>query len=106
MCLFLNVFFFSASGEIGDQTRKTMSFVADLKRYGGIDTEMYWWDETRSSAECAAVLRKFNKTTYEQQKPMIDQMAATLILQNFLSNLCKVNRDISDDPFPPVTPPG
>jgi RNase H-fold protein (predicted Holliday junction resolvase) len=77
-----------------------MNFMNNLKANGGVDVDVFYWDETRTSAECTAILRKYySKSTqgksqqeqYEAIKAKVDIMSATLILQNFLTHL----RDLS-----------
>ena len=71
------------SGEISAQALKTRNFAEELSRLSGLP--LFLWDERLTSREAHAILYAAGKTRQEH-KPLVDQVAATLILQSFLDS--------------------
>jgi putative holliday junction resolvase len=72
------------SGELSAQAVKTRAFAEDLAQFSGLPLRL--WDERLTSREAHAILYAAGKTRQEH-KPLVDQVAAVLILQSFLDSL-------------------
>ena len=48
--------------------------------------QVVFWDERMTSMQAKRVMREMNKKTYKN-KPVVDRISATLILQNYLKTL-------------------
>jgi len=69
------------SGEVSPQASKTRLFAEELARMAALPLSL--WDERLTSQEAHAILYAAGKSRQEHQ-PLVDQVAATLILQSFL----------------------
>jgi len=69
------------SGEPSPQAAKTQAFAEELAQLAGLP--LYLWDERLTTREAHAMLYAAGKTRQEH-KPLVDQVAAVLILQSFL----------------------
>jgi len=74
----------SMSGQETKQTKITMDFINELKNK--LNIEIFKYDERLSSKEAARYLKNQNiKTGHNKEK--IDQISASIILEQFLSSL-------------------
>ena len=74
----------SMSGQETKQTKITMDFINELKTK--LNIEIFKYDERLSSKEAARYLKNQNiKTGHNKEK--IDQISASIILEQFLSSL-------------------
>ena len=71
------------SGNESSQTKKTQKFIFKLEN--SVDAIVYSFDERLSSKEAERYLKKQNIKT-GSNKEKIDQIAASIILDNFLSS--------------------
>lgn len=71
----------SLGGREGEAARKARRFAAELARDSGVPVVM--WDERLSSASAQRALRA-QGTKGRAQRSVVDQAAATLILQSYL----------------------
>jgi putative Holliday junction resolvase len=69
------------SGEASAQAAKTRAFAEELRQLTGLP--LHLWDERLTSNEAHAILYAAGKSRQEH-KPLVDQVAAVLILQGFL----------------------
>jgi putative Holliday junction resolvase len=69
------------SGELSAQAEKIQRFAAELASLAGIP--LHLWDERLTSRDAHEILYAAGKPRQEH-KPLVDQVAATLILQSFL----------------------
>jgi putative pre-16S rRNA nuclease len=69
------------SGEASAQTAKTQSFAADLGGLTGLPIHL--WDERLTTREAHQILYEAGHARQEHKR-VVDQVAATLILQGFL----------------------
>ena len=69
------------SGEASAQAAKTRTFAEELGQMAGLPVHL--WDERLTSREAHAILYAAGKSRQEH-KPLVDQVAAVLILQSFL----------------------
>ena len=69
------------SGEASAQAAKTRAFAGELAGLAGVP--LHLWDERLTSREAHAILYAAGKSRQEH-KPLVDQVAAALILQSFL----------------------
>ena len=69
------------SGEASPQAAKTRAFAEELAQLAGLPLSL--WDERLTTREAHAILYAAGKSRQEH-KPLVDQVAATLILQSFL----------------------
>ena len=69
------------SGEASLQAAKTHAFAEELAQLAGLPLSL--WDERLTTHEAHAILYAAGKNRQEH-KPLVDQVAATLILQSFL----------------------
>jgi putative Holliday junction resolvase len=74
------------SGEVSAQAAKTRAFAEELAKLA--DLPLHLCDERLTSHEAHAILYAAGKPRQEH-KPLVDQVAATLILQSFLDALPK-----------------
>ena len=70
------------SGEISAQAGKNQAFAEELARMAALPVTL--WDERLTSREAHEILYAAGKSRQEH-KPLVDQVAATLILQSFLN---------------------
>ncbi len=69
------------SGEASAQTQKARAFAEELAAMTGLP--MHLWDERLTSREAHEILYAAGKKR-QDHKPLVDQVAAVLILQGFL----------------------
>jgi len=69
------------SGEASAQAAKIQAFAGELAGLAGVP--LHLWDERLTSREAHAILYAAGKSRQEH-KPLVDQVAAVLILQSFL----------------------
>ena len=74
-------------GEIGVQAQKVEKFANRLKQMAHIPIHL--WDERLTTVEAAEILRETGKPR-KKRKQVIDQVAAVLILDEYLSDLRKL----------------
>jgi putative holliday junction resolvase len=71
------------SGEESPQIRKTQAFAAELGEMSGLP--IYFWDERLTTHEAHRILYEAGRAR-QQHGRVVDQVAATLILQEFLES--------------------
>jgi putative holliday junction resolvase len=71
------------SGEESPQTRKTRAFAAELGELTGLPIHL--WDERLTTREAHRILYEAGHDR-KQHRRVVDQVAAALILQEFLEN--------------------
>ena len=76
-------------GSIGEQAKKALAFIEDLKRE--IDLPVLAWDERLTTKEAEGVLLKADLSRAKRKK-VIDKLAAALILQGYLDSQRTKNR--------------
>jgi putative Holliday junction resolvase len=69
------------SGEASPQTAKAQAFAAELGEFTGLPIHL--WDERLTTHEAHQILYQAGHTR-QQHRRVVDQVAATLILQSFL----------------------
>jgi putative Holliday junction resolvase len=69
------------SGEAGAQAEKTQAFAAELGELSGLPIHL--WDERLTTQEAHQILYEAGHAR-QQHRQVVDQVAATLILQSFL----------------------
>jgi putative Holliday junction resolvase len=69
------------SGEPGSQAAKTQGFAAELGELTGLPIHL--WDERLTTREAHQLLYQAGRAR-QQHRKVVDQVAATLILQSFL----------------------
>jgi putative Holliday junction resolvase len=69
------------SGDASAQTAKTQAFAAELSALAGLPIHL--WDERLTSREAHQILYEAGHARQDHRK-VVDQVAATLILQSFL----------------------
>jgi putative Holliday junction resolvase len=69
------------SGEVSPQAAKTQAFAAELGKLSG--WPIHLWDERLTTREAHQILYKAGHARQEHRR-IVDQVAATLILQSFL----------------------
>jgi putative Holliday junction resolvase len=74
-----------ADGEEGTAAAKVRSFAESLRSHLPEHTPIYFQDEYRSTVQASENLRASGKRT-KSHRPLIDQAAAVVILQDFLDS--------------------
>lgn len=69
------------SGEVSPRAAKTQAFAAELGELTGLP--IYLWDERLTTHDAHQILYQAGQPRQEHRK-LVDQVAATLILQSFL----------------------
>jgi putative holliday junction resolvase len=69
------------SGQASPRTLKTQAFARDLGALTGLPVHL--WDERLTTREAHQILYEAGRRR-QQHRPVVDQVAATLILQSFL----------------------
>lgn len=87
------------SGEPGPQAAKTQAFAAELGAFTGLPIHL--WDERLTSREAHQILYEAGQPR-QQHRRVVDQVAATLILQSFLDGQRSGVRDQGSFPSPLV----
>ena len=72
------------SGEVSAQAQKTQSFAAELGQLTGLPIHL--WDERLTTREAHQILYEAGHAR-QQHRRVVDQVAATLILQSFLDQM-------------------
>jgi len=72
------------SGEVSPQATKTQAFAAELGKLTGLP--IYLWDERLTSHEAHQILYEAGHARQDHRR-VVDQVAATLILQSFMDGL-------------------
>ena len=85
------------SGEISPRAQKVQAFAADLGALTGLPIHL--WDERLTTQEAHALLYQAGHARQDHAK-VVDQVAATLILQSFLDD----RRTPSSPALPPAQP--
>ena len=80
-------------GSTSPQAEKVRSFAAALGELAGLPIHM--WDERLTTHEAHQLLYEAGKARQEHRK-VVDQVAATLILQSFIDNRSKKTGEQSD----------
>lgn len=71
------------SGELGPAARQVLAFVDRLARY--VTVPIATWDERLTTAEAQRTLLHTRRRRRAQREEVIDQIAASLILQGYLT---------------------
>jgi putative Holliday junction resolvase len=71
------------SGDVSPQAEKTQAFAAELGALTGLPIHL--WDERLTSREAHQILYEAGHARQEHRK-VVDQVAATLILQSFMDD--------------------
>jgi putative holliday junction resolvase len=71
------------SGEVSAQAKKTQAFAAELGELAALP--IHFWDERLTTHEAHQILYAAGHER-RQHRPIVDQVAATLILQEFLNS--------------------
>ena len=82
------------SGEASSQSAKTQGFAEELARLAGVP--LHLWDERLTTREAHAILYAAGKSRQEH-KPLVDQVAAVLILQSFMDSLPDARLAVEDE---------
>lgn len=72
------------SGELSPQAAKTQAFAAELGELTGLPIHL--WDERLTTREAHQILYEAGHARQEHRR-VVDQVAATLILQSFLDQM-------------------
>jgi putative Holliday junction resolvase len=93
------------SGEASPQAAKTQAFAAELGALTGL--HIHLWDERLTTREAHQILYEAGRLRQEHRR-VVDQVAATLILQSFLEKQGSGIRDQPADgrPVPDTPDPG
>ncbi len=83
------------SGETGPQAQKTQAFAAELGELTGLPVHL--WDERLTTREAHQILYEAGHQRQKHQR-VVDQVAASLILQTFLDE--KRSKIQQDPPLP------
>jgi len=70
------------SGDVSPQAVKTQAFAAELGKLSGLPIHL--WDERLTTREAHQILYEAGRAR-QQHRRVVDQVAATLILQSFLN---------------------
>jgi putative Holliday junction resolvase len=84
----------SLNGTLGPMAQKVMEFVGQLRQRVTIPVET--WDERLTTAEAEKMLIATD-TRRAKRRQVIDQIAASLILQNYLRRKDLMGRCLSDE---------
>ena len=78
------------SGDVSPQAAKTQAFAAELGELTGLPIHL--WDERLTTREAHQILYEAGHPRQEHRR-VVDQVAATLILQSFMDEQGTGNRD-------------
>jgi putative Holliday junction resolvase len=78
------------SGELSPQAAKTQAFAAELGELTGLPIHL--WDERLTSHQAHQILYEAGHARQDHRK-VVDQVAATLILQSFMEEQGRGNRE-------------
>jgi putative holliday junction resolvase len=87
------------SGEPSPQAEKSRAFAQQLAALANLP--LHLWDERLTSREAHAILYAAGKTRQEH-KPLVDQVAAVLILQSFLDHQALDHQVLDTQPEDPA----
>ena len=92
------------SGESSEQTERVRRFASQLADYSNLPVRM--WDERLTTQEAHSILYASGKKR-QQHAPLVDQVAAALILQSFLDHPSAPTSapDAANEPNPDQTNP-
>jgi len=77
---------YAPDGGVGSQGEEVLRFIGQLRATLGLPVET--WDESRTSVDAARALRDGGmKRKQRRQKARVDEMAARILLQEFLESL-------------------
>jgi putative holliday junction resolvase len=79
------------AGESGSQAAKTQAFAAELGEVVGLPIHL--WDERLTTNEAHQLLYRAGHKR-QAQRPLVDQVAATIILQDFLESINRETRNL------------
>ena len=82
------------SGEKSVQTDRALKFAGELAAMAGVS--LHLWDERLTSREAHAILYEAGRPRQEH-RAVVDQVAATLILQGFLDAQRAIDPDLTPD---------
>lgn len=82
------------SGAEGTQSAKMTAFAEELR--AKFKLPVHLWDERLTSAEANRVLRE-SEMSIQKRAAVVDQLAAVLILQNFMAHRSSTTSDCSTD---------
>jgi putative Holliday junction resolvase len=83
------------SGQVSPQASKTQAFAAELGELTGLAVHL--WDERLSTREAHRILYESGHERQSHRR-VVDQVAATLILQEFLEKQIPEGRDQKPEP--------
>jgi len=81
-------------GSFSAQTKKTEQYINFLKN--NLDIEVKTWDERLTSREAEKILIKADLSR-KKRKQVIDGLAASIILRNYLDRQKNLNKEIKED---------
>ena len=73
-------------GQNAIQVEKVEKFISQLKELIGNDFKVYYIDERYTTKEAEYYLKNFSKKNGKERRKVVDMVAATIILQNFLDS--------------------
>ena len=73
-------------GQNAIQVEKVEKFISELKNLIGEDFKIYYVDERYTTKEAEYYLKNFSKKNGKERRKVVDMIAATIILQNFLDS--------------------
>lgn len=85
------------SGATGTQSDKMTAFAEELRTKFKLPVHL--WDERLTSAEANRVLRE-SEMSIEKRAAVVDQLAAVLILQNFMAHRAAMNPERTGEEHP------
>lgn len=76
-------------GQNAIQVEKVEKFLNELKKHLTNDIPIYFIDERYTTKEAEYYLKNFSKKNGKERRKVVDMIAATIILQNFLDKKIK-----------------
>ena len=76
-------------GQNAIQVEKVENFLNELKKHLTNDIPIYFIDERYTTKEAEYYLKNFSKKNGKERRKVVDMIAATIILQNFLDKKIK-----------------
>ena len=73
-------------GQNAIQVEKVEKFITELKELIGKEFKVYYVDERYTTKEAEYYLKNFSKKNGKERRKVVDMVAATIILQNFLDS--------------------
>lgn len=71
------------------QCDKILNFIEELKSYISKDISIEFVDERYTTSEAEYYLKNFSKKNGKERRKIVDMVAATIILQNYLDKINK-----------------